>query len=89
MKLGRLCVLALFLGGIFLLAQFHFCADVGRLGTSAHVCQICASGAWAIAAPQLEMGQAFEARPLEIIATAPVFDPGFTRTRAPRAPPVA
>ena len=89
MKLGRLRILALFLGGVFLLAQFHLCVDAGRLGTSAHACQICASGAWAVASPGPEIAAAVDARPLEIIAAAPVVDPGFVRTHAPRAPPAA
>lgn len=81
--------LALLLGALFLLAQAHFCVDAGRPGTSAHACQNCASGAWAMASPQLDMGPAVEARPLETIAPAPIVDSDFARTRSPRAPPAA
>ena len=82
-------VLALLLAGIFLLAQFHLCVDAGRLGTSAHACHICASGAWAIASPGPQIAVAVAAQPLETIATAPLVDPGFARARPPRAPPAA
>ncbi len=89
MKLGKLCVLALFFGGIFLLAQFHFCVDAGRPGTSAHVCQICASAAWAVASPEPEIAVTATVQPLETIAAPPLVDPGFARARSPRAPPAA
>ena len=89
MKLGKLAVLAFFLGGIFLLAQFHFCVDAGRPGTSAHACQICASGAWAIASPGPQIAAATAERLLETVAAAPLVDRDFALARSPRAPPSA
>lgn len=77
----------MFLGLVFLAAQFHLCADLSTAGSGWHFCPYCASTGAAIEAPAPAIFIApanapFESVPAQIRASA-----GVRFSIAPRAPP--
>jgi hypothetical protein len=82
-------VFALLLGLVFLLAQFHFCADLSTGNGSGHFCPFCSTAGAAIAThvPLLGLAPAtvrLEARPAETARSSE-----GALSISPRAPPAS
>jgi hypothetical protein len=84
---NRLRHYALFLGIIFLAAQFHFCADLNSGPGGSHPCQLCSTAGTAIATQALNLAVVPVVNRLEVFV--PVLSPSveIPSATSPRAPP--
>jgi len=83
----RIRILALFLGGIFLGAQFHFCTDLTSTPSASHICPVCSTAASVGPAQSpviavVPVTNRLELAPLVVPASSAV-----PRATSPRAPP--
>jgi hypothetical protein len=86
-KTQRIRILALFLGVIFLGAQFHFCADVTAGPSASHICPVCSTAGSAVATQSpviaiVPVTNRLELAPLVVSVTS-----AGPRATSPRAPP--
>lgn len=86
-KSSRFRLLALFLGIIFLAAQFHFCTDLTSDPTSSHLCPLCTAAGSAIvtASPSVAIVPVMDR--LENLARVGNISVAPPRATSPRAPP--
>jgi hypothetical protein len=77
---------ALLLGLIFLIAQFHFCADLSA-GNSTHFCPFCSTAGVAIAASTPILGVVPVVAHLEALPAQILFSTEIALSISPRAPP--
>jgi hypothetical protein len=82
---SRICVLAL--GLVFLVAQLHFCADLGAADGASHFCPFCATAGAAVATSVPVIGLAPGNAPVEWTATRVLASADVCFSIAPRAPP--
>jgi hypothetical protein len=86
-KTQRIRILALFLGVIFLGAQFHFCAEVTAAPSASHICPVCSTAGSAVATQSpvitiVPVTNRLELAPLVVSVSSAV-----PRATSPRAPP--
>ncbi len=86
-KSRSICILTLILGGIFLAAQFHFCADLTAAPSTSHVCPVCSTMGSAVAtqSPSIAIAPV-----MNLLAVAPLLvspSSAVPRATSPRAPP--
>lgn len=84
-KRGKAC--AVLLAVAFLLAQFHFCADVSGGSNNTHFCPVCSTAAAAIATDVPVLGIAPAVTRLEITAAQIETATTVATSISPRAPP--
>jgi hypothetical protein len=84
---SRLRFVALFLGIIFLGAQFHFCADLTPEPASSHICPFCTVAGFALAAESPSIVIALETNWLEVLHGTAILSAAIPRATPPRAPP--
>jgi hypothetical protein len=80
-------VLALFLGVIFLAAQFHFCTDLTATPSASHICPVCSTAGSAVATHSPGIAIAPVANRLEIVLAVLSVSSAVPRATSPRAPP--
>jgi hypothetical protein len=80
-------ILALFLGVIFLGAQFHFCTDLTATPSASHICPVCSTAGSAIATHSPGIAIVPVNNPLEIVAAILAVSSAVPRATSPRAPP--
>jgi hypothetical protein len=83
--LGR--ILGLLLAGVFLGAQFHYCADLNAAPAGTHVCPLCSAVGSAVTpgAPSVVMAAVTDR--LEIIQVIAAVSIKIPHAISPRAPP--
>jgi hypothetical protein len=86
-KTQRIRILALFLGVIFLGAQFHFCTEVTAAPSASHICPVCSTAGSVVATEQpviaiVPVTDRLELAPLVVSVSSAV-----PRATSPRAPP--
>jgi hypothetical protein len=86
-KTNRIGVLVLFLGVIFLGAQFHFCADLTVAPSASHVCPICSTVGSVVALQTPSMAIVPVIDRLELVPLAISVSTAVPRATSPRAPP--
>lgn len=84
----RLRHYALFLGIIFLAAQFHFCADLNSGPGGSHPCQLCSTAGTAVTTQTLHLAVVPVVDRLEILLAILSPSVEVPRATSPRAPPV-
>jgi len=78
---------ALFLGIIFLAAQFHLCADLNSGPGGSHFCQLCSTVGSVVAAQSLHLSIVPVTRRIEVFTSVIFVSVEFSRATSPRAPP--
>ena len=86
-KKHRIAILALFLGVVFLGAQFHFCADLTAAPSASHICPICSTVGSVVAMHTLSMAIVPVIDRLELVPSAVSVSTAVPRATSPRAPP--
>ena len=86
-KSHRIRILALFLGVIFLGAQFHFCADLTAAPSASHICPICSDAGSVVATPSPLIAIAPVTNRLELAPVLLSVSSAVPRAASPRAPP--
>ena len=79
----------LLLGLVFLVAQFHFCADLNSGPAGSHPCQLCSTAGTAVTTAAIRLEVIPVVHRLEVLALW--FSPAVevSRSPSPRAPPTA
>ena len=83
----RLIFVALLLGVIFLVAQFHFCADLTLGPASAHFCPFCSTAGSAVTPQSPGIAVVPVTNSLVILAVFSIVFTLLPRPISPRAPP--
>src|SRR5258708_12104221 len=86
-KTKRICILALFLGVIFLGAQLHFCTDLTSTPSASHICPVCSTAASVVATQSPLIAIVPVTNRLEIAPLAFSPSPPFSPPPYPPAPP--
>jgi len=86
-KSHRIRILALFLGVIFLGAQFHFCADLTAAPSASHICPVCSDVGSVVATPSPLIAIAPVTNRLELAPVLLSVSSAVPRAASPRAPP--
>src|SRR4029077_1530747 len=86
-KSHRICILALFLGVIFLGAQFHFCADLTVVPCASHICPLCSSTGSVVATQSPVIAIVPVTNRLEVAPLVGSVSSAVPRATSPRAPP--
>jgi len=86
-KSHRIRILALFLGVIFLGAQFHFCTELTAAPSASHICPVCSTAGSVVATQSpviaiVPVTNRLEGAPLVVSVSLAV-----PRATSPRAPP--
>jgi hypothetical protein len=86
-KSHRIRILALFLGVIFLGAQFHFCTDLTAAPSASHICPVCSTAGSIVATQSPSTAIVPATNRLEIVPLVVSVSSAVPRTISPRAPP--
>jgi hypothetical protein len=86
-KTSHIASLALLLGIVFLVAQFHFCADLTSNPYSSHVCPFCSVAGSAIPTQPPSVAIVPVMNRLENPAVVFIISAAIPRATSPRAPP--
>ena len=86
-KSHRIRILSLFLGVIFLGAQFHFCADLTGVPSATHICPLCSSAGSVVATQSPVIAIMTVADWLEAAPLVGSVSSAVPRATSPRAPP--
>jgi hypothetical protein len=86
-KSRRIRILGLFLGVVFLAAQFHFCTDLTAAPSASHICPVCSTAASVVATQSPVIAIVPVTNRLEV-APFPISESSAVpRATSPRAPP--
>ena len=86
-KTQRIRILALFLGIIFLGAQFHFCTEVRAAPSASHICPVCSTAGSVVATQSPVIAVVPVMNRLEFVALVVSVSSAVPRATSPRAPP--
>jgi hypothetical protein len=86
-KSHRILILALFLGFIFLGAQFHFCTELTAAASAAHICPVCLTAGSVVATSSPRIAIVPVLNRLEVAPFVGPVSSALPRTTSPRAPP--
>jgi hypothetical protein len=86
-KTQRIRILALFLGVIFLGAQFHFCTEVTAAPSASHICPVCSTAGSVVATQSPFIALVPVMNRLEFVALVVSISSAVPRATSPRAPP--
>jgi len=86
-KSHRIRILALFLGVIFLGAQFHFCTDLTVVPSASHICPVCSTAGSVVATSSPSIAVVPVTNRLEVAPFVGSVSSAVPRARSPRAPP--
>lgn len=86
-KTQRIRILALFLGVIFLGAQFHFCTEVTAAPSASHICPVCSTAGSVVATQSPHIALVPVMNRLEFVALVVSVSSAVPRATSPRAPP--
>jgi hypothetical protein len=86
-KSHRIRILALFLGFIFLGAQFHFCTDLTATPSASHICPVCSTTGSIVATQSPSIAIVPVTNRLEVAPFVGYVSSAVLRATSPRAPP--
>jgi len=86
-KSHRIRILALFLGFIFLGAQFHFCTELTAAPSASHICPVCSTAGSVVATSSPSIAIVPVLDRLEVAPFVGSFPSAVPRATSPRAPP--
>jgi hypothetical protein len=86
-KSHRIRILALFLGVIFLGAQFHYCTEQTAVPSASHICPVCSTAGSVVATSSPSIAVVPVMNRLEVAPFVGSVSSAVPRATSPRAPP--